>query len=476
MRIALVNQNHAGSLESKRAYLPLGLAYMAAFLREKTKHELKVIDAAALDLSNEEVEKILKEFGADVVGVGAVTDTFEGALNVCKIAKRLGMKTVVGGVHATVLPEESIAFDEIDIVVIGEGEYTLAELLNVMEKKEDLKKVRGIIFKKKVKDKIKLVKTELRGRIQNLDELPFPARDLFPWKLYSSYSSLVRNVPCMHIMTSRGCPFHCTFCASQKLWKGSISRTPKNIVAEIEHLIKNYKVKEIYLFDDTFNLDLKRIEEFCAEIIKRKIKLSFRVVARVYPITKEILQKMKKVGVWCIQYGIESGNQEVIKDIKKGIDLKQARKTFKMTNDVGIRTFGFFMIGLPKDTKKTIQETLNFALELNPDFVNFAILTIYPGTDIYELAIKEKSIERIKPKEIFKPQLYKHPILSQKELDDELSKIYKKFYMRPNYLLKRLIRIKTFTELKTNIIAGLPFLKPKGDPFKVSKKWIPLEK
>lgn len=476
MRIALVNQNHAGSLEAKRAYIPLGLAYIAGSLREEGKHELKVIDAAALDLSNEEVEKRLKEFGADVVGVGAVTDTFEGALNVCRIAKRLGMKTILGGVHATVLPEESVAFDEVDIVVIGEGEYTLSELFDAMEKKQDFEKVKGIIFKKEIREKIKIIKTAKRERIENLDELPFPARDLFPWELYSSYSSLVREVPCMHIMTSRGCPFHCTFCASQNLWKGSVSRTPKNIVDEIEHLIKDYKVKEIYLFDDTFNLDLKRIAEFCDEIIQRKIKLSFRVVARVYPMTKEILQKMKQAGVWCIYYGIESGNQEVLNDIKKGIKLEQVKKTFKMTEEARIRTFGFFMIGLPKDTKETIQETINLALELNPDFVNFAILTIYPGTEVYELAIKEGSTERIKPKEIFTPKLYKHPLISQKELEDELSKIYKKFYMRPSYMLRRFFRIRTLTEFKSNVIAGLPFLKPKGDPFKVSGKWIPLKK
>ena len=475
MRIALVNPNHSGSLESKRAYLPLGLAYLAAVLRESGKHEFKVIDAAALDLKNQQVEEILKEFNADVVGVGAVTDTFEGALNVCRIAKKLRMKTVVGGVHVTLLPNESIAFDEIDIIVIGEGEYALVNLLDSMEDKKDLKKVKGIIFKKNNKGKIKFVRTQIRERIKDLDKIPFPARDLFPWKLYSSYSSLVRELPCMHIMTSRGCPFHCTFCSSQNLWKVCTSRTPQNIIKEIEYLIEHYKVKELYILDDTFNLNLKRIEEFCDEIIKRKIKISLRVAARVFPMTKNILRKMKKAGIWCIYYGVESGNQEVLNDIKKGIKIEQVKKTFKMTKEVGIRVLGYFMIGFPKDNEKTIQDTLNLALELDPDFVNFAILTLYPGTDIYELAIKEGSVEKIKSKEIFLPQLYKHPLLSREKLEKELSKIYKKFYMRPSYMLRRLFGIRTFVEFKTNVTAGLPFLKPKGDPFKVSGKWIPIK-
>lgn len=475
MRIALVNQNHAGSLESKQAYLPLGLAYIAGVLRESGRHEFKVIDAAALDLSNEEVEKRLKEFGADIVGVGGVTDTFEGALNVCRIAKRLGMTTVLGGVHASLLPEESLAFDEVDFVVVGEGEYTLLELLDTMEKKEDLKKVRGILFKKKIKGKIQIIKTLKAGQIENLDELPLPARDLFPWKLYSSYSSLVRKTPCMHMMTSRGCPFHCTFCSSQNLWKNCRARSSIKIVDEVEVLIKEFGAKEIYLFDDTFNLNLKNVEEFCDEIFRRKIKISLRVVARVYPMTKEILEKMKKAGVWCIYYGVESGNQEVLNDIKKGITLEQVRKTFKMTEEAGIRTFGFFMIGLPKDTKKTINETIDFALELNPDFVNFSILTLYPQTDIYELAIKQGTATRIKPKEIFYPKRYKHPLVSEKEFEKYLAEIYKKFYMRPGYMIRRFLRIRTFTEFKSNLIAGLPFLKPKGDPFKVSGKWIPLK-
>ena len=218
MRIAIVNHNHSGSLESKRAYIPLGLAYLAGALRENGKHKLKVIDAAALDLSNEELEKRLRNFNADVVGVGAVTDTFDGALNVCRIAKQLGMKTILGGVHASLLPEESLAFDEVDIVVVGEGEYVLLELLDALEKKKSLKKVKSILFKEKnEKGKVKIVRNPRAEQIRDLDELPFPARDLFPWKIYSSYSSLVRKVPSMHMLTSRGCPFHCTFCASPAL-------------------------------------------------------------------------------------------------------------------------------------------------------------------------------------------------------------------------------------------------------------------
>lgn len=477
MKIALINPNYNGSLESKRTYVPLGLAYLAAMVK-KSRHEIKVIDAAAFDLSNEELERELKKSKVDIVGTCAVTSLLEGGLNVCRIAKKLGIKTILGGIHATILPKETICFEEVDIIVIGEGEYTLIELLDSLETKENLENVKGIMFKRfDKKGKIKFIKTKPREKIKDLDKLPFPARELFPLKLYSSYGSLVRKVPSMHMMASRGCPNRCTFCASQNLWGGCVNvRSPKNIVDEIEHLIKNFGAKEIYLYDDTFNLNVKRSEEFCDEIIKRNIKILLRVNARVYPMTKQLLQKMKKAGVWCVLYGVESGNQKVLNDIKKGINLEQVKKAFKMTHEVGIRTLGFFMIGLPKDTSETIQDTLNFAIELNPDFANFTITTIFPGTEIYELAIKEGSIKRINPKEIFKPQLYKHPNFSYKKLEEELSKVYKRFYTRPRYMLRRFLRIRTYTELKSNIIAGLPFLKLKKNPLKVSKKWVPIDR
>jgi anaerobic magnesium-protoporphyrin IX monomethyl ester cyclase len=473
MKIALVNPNFEGSVESKRAYIPLGLASIAAVIREQGKHQLKVIDAAALNLNDIELEKQLKNFGAEAVGLGAVSDLLEPVVNVCEIAKRLGIKTIVGGVHPTILPKETLSFEEIDIVIIGEGEYTFIELLDALEKKKNLEEVRGIMFKKKGKKEF--VKTPFREHIKDLNKLPFPARDLFPWKIYSSYSSIIRKTPCMHMMTSRGCPFHCTFCASQSLWKGCIARSSKNIADEIEHLIKEFGVKEIYLFDDTFNLDLKRSEEICDEIIRRKIKISLRVQARVWPMTTKLLKKMKKAGVWCIYYGVESGNEKVLKDMKKSIKLEKIRETFKMTKKIGIKTFGFFMIGLPSDTRETIRDTFNFALELDPDFVNFTILVVYPGTEIYELAVKEGSIKRIGPKEIFHPRRYTHKTISDKELQKKLGLIYKKFYMRPKYMIKRFFGIRTLTELKANFIAGLPFLKGKNNPFNVAKKWIPID-
>jgi len=469
MKVCLVNQKYA---DSKPSYIPLGLGYIASVLRDSGRHQIKIIDALALNLSDEEVEKQLKDFGAEIVGVSAVTELLESALNICKIAKRNNLISVLGGPHATLLPEETLAFDEVDIICIGGGDYTMLDLCDTLENKRDLESVKGIIFKKTdEKGEINFIKTKQREQIENLDELPFPARDLFHWELYPSYSSIVRKLPCMHIMSSRGCPFHCTFCSSQSLWKCSKSRSPKNIVDEIEHLIKEYKVKEIYIMDDTFNSNLKRCEEICEEIIKRKIKISLRVQARVFPITLKLLKLMKKAGVWIIYYGVESGNQEILNDIKKGITIKQIKDAFRMAKEVGIRTFGFFMIGLPKDTKETIQDTLNLVLELDPDIANFTILAPYPGTEVYELAIREGSINRIKPKEIFKIPRYTNKNISDEELQKELKRIYKKFYMRPSYMIKRLFSIRTLTELKVNIISGLPFLNGEN-PFIVAKKWI----
>ena len=472
MRVCLVNPNYR-EVEFNPAYLPLGLAYIAAVLRESGRHKVRVIDAYALNLSDKEIEKRLIEFNPDIVAAGAATETLKSNLKLGRIAKKNNMLFVIGGPHPSILPLETLAFDEIDIVVIGEGEYTLLELADTIENKKDLKKVKGIVFKQKdKKGKLKLIQTPLRPQIENLDALPFPARDLFPWKLYPYYTSTVRRLPAMHMMSSRGCAFKCTFCGSQSLWKCARSRSPKNIVDEMEHLIKNYGTKEIYLFDDTFNLDLKRCEDICDEILRRKINISIRVHARVAPMTMHLLKKMKKAGIWMIYYGVESGNQEVLNDIKKGITLDQVRNAFKMTKEAGIQTFGFFMIGLPKDTRKTIQDTLNFALEIDPEIVTFTVLVPYPGTEAYELAIKEGRMQRIKSKEIWNPPTFPHKILSDEELQEELTRIYRKFNLRPKYLIRKLLSIRTLPELKSNIIAGLPFLLTKN-PFIVTNRWIP---
>jgi len=472
MRVCLVNPNYR-EVEFNPAYIPLGLAYIAAVLRNSGRHEVKVIDAYALNLSDKKIEEALINFKPDIVAAGSATETLKSNLKLGRIAKKNNMLFVLGGPHPSILPEETLAFDEVDIVIIGEGEYALLDLADAIENKKDLRKVKGIMFKKTDKGgKVKFIKTPTRPQIENLDELPLPARDLFPWKLYPSYTSTVRKLPAMHMMSSRGCAFKCTFCGSQSLWKCARSRSPKNIVDEMEYLTKEYGIKEIYLFDDTFNLDLKRCEDICDEIIKRKLKISIRVHARVYPMTMHLLQKMKKAGVWMIYYGVESGNQEVLNDIKKGTTLKQIREAFAMTKKAGIRTFGFFMIGLPKDTKETIQDTLNLALEIDPDIVTFTILVPYPGTEAYELAIKEGRMKRIKPKEIWNPPTFPHKVLSDEELQKELTRIYKKFNLRPKYLIRKLLSIKTLPELKSNLIAGLPFLMTKN-PFIVTNRWIP---
>jgi len=471
MKIALVNHNYCTQSDPNITYIPLGLAYIAAVLRKSGRHEVRIIDAAAYNLNDEQVERLLVKFGADIVGVGAATEVLESAIRVCKVAKKNSMISVIGGPHATISPLETLAFDEVDFVVIGEGEYTLLELADAIEQKKELKKVKGIMFKKKKGKKIEFVRTKPRELIKNLDDLPYPAIDMFPWKRYPAHTSFVRNLPCIQMITSRGCPFKCTFCGSSALWGGCRSRSAKSVVDEMEYLVKKFGFREIYIMDDTFNTDLKRAEEICDGIIKRKLNISIRIQARVYPMNRALLRKMKKAGIYCIYYGVESGNQEVLNDIKKGITLEQIKNAFKMTREAGIRTFAFFMIGLPKDTKKTIQDTFNLVMEIEPDFVNFTILVPYPGTQVYELAIREGSLERVKPKEIFRVPLYKNKNLDEAYLRKKMFTIYKKFYMRPSYLLKRLVRLRTFTELKTNIISGLPFFQRKN-PFNVKGRWI----
>ncbi len=416
----------------------LGLASIAAYVRSRG-FKVNIIDSPALRLSEEGFEKYLESnsqhYQAKFIGFTATTSSVKNAYEMAKVAKRIypSVKIVFGGVHATVLPSEVIKQNEIDIVVKGEGEITFNEILSG----RDLSEIKGIVFKKEGR----IIDNPERERIDNLDELPFPAYDLLPMDKYYPTKGSYERLPAISMLTSRGCPGHCTFC-KKTLGEEMVFRSADSLIEEINMLIKNYAIRQIMFYDDTFTTHKENVRRFCKLILERKMDISWCCFSRVDYIDLELLKLMKKAGCHQIMYGIESGDQKVLDSINKKTNLDLIRKVVRLTKEAGIDVRGAFMLGNLIETKETILKTLNFALELNPELAIFNITTPFPGTAIFEEMSKRGLIttydwndydmskmvmrmENITPEEIIK--LYKY--------------CYRRFYFRPKYILMRIKRL-----------------------------------
>lgn len=381
--------------------IPLGIAYMAAVLN-KNGHEAKVYNADyenKKDYANQreifeeyenyksilnnlnhpiwkEVKENIEKFSPDVVGLTMLTGTFKSTLNIAKLVKCINKKimVVVGGVHPTLLPEECAKEESIDYVIVGEGEYSFLELVNG-NKLEDIK---GLAYKKDGK----VVVNEKRPYIQNLDELPFPARDSFlnPPTNPDEYGAII---------TGRGCPNQCTFCASKKLWNCMARfRSVENVFEEIKQVYDTYGTRFFEFRDDALTINMERAKKLFSLIIESNLKISWTCDTRVDRIDKELLTLMKKAGCSRIKIGVESGSDRILKMVKKGITTEHVRKGVKLIKEVGIPFTIYLMIGFPTETEEEIKETLRLAKELNPNYFSLSILTPYFGTEMYNDYIK----------------------------------------------------------------------------------------
>ena len=362
------------------SFLPLGLGYIAAILR-KNNFDVKVFDLLIDKKSDDEVLNFIKYFLPSIIGFSAVTPVVNSAYRLAgKIKKTFpDIFLIIGGPHASALPEEPLN-NFFDFVIIGEGENTIIDLLNNLNNPE---KVKGIAYKQNGNMQI----TEPREFITALDDLPFPARDLFPeLKLYRGQESLGSRVPVGSILTSRGCPFSCTFCFKAIFGNKFRARSPENILLEWIHLIKDYKVKEIAIVDDSFTTDVNRVIKFCDLLIKEKLKVRWSCPngIRIDIGDIDMLKKMKETGCYRVALGIESGNQEVLDKIGKRIKIEQIIKMVENCKRVGIKTMGFYMLGNPGEDEKTMQQTIDFAKKLRTDYAQFLLPIPYPRTKMYE--------------------------------------------------------------------------------------------
>jgi len=349
----------------------MGLMFLAAIL-VREGYNVKIIDAYLERLNQLKLSKKILIQNPDIVGITTDSCNFYESIRIAKLVKNVTHALVVlGGPHATIRAKEIINYPEVDVVVIGEGENTLLEIVNRLENGKSLEGCKGCFFKENGKKKF----NPFRERIKNFDTLPFPARHLLPYKKYPRlYSSGGLKAPIDTISTSRGCPYNCSFCSSRIIWgKTYQHRSPKKVVDEIEFLINEYDTNGVYFREDNFTLKKNHVIGICEELRRRKIDIEWECSSRVDLVDKTLLKIMARAGCKSIWYGVESGSQKTLEKINKGITLEKSRKAVKLSREVGINVGGSFIIGIPGETKEDINKTIQFIkeLKLTPSAIHY---------------------------------------------------------------------------------------------------------
>lgn len=456
--VLLINPNYQKGVKSIAQISigpPLGLAYIAAVLERLAK--VDIIDANALNLSDEGIINRVKQFKPDLIGFTAVTPTISIVARLAKkIKENIKVPIVIGGSHASLLPKETLErYKQFDFLVKGEGEFTFFELIKTINDDGDLKKVKGLFYR----GDNGITANEPRELIEDLDILPFPARHLLPNDRYRTIESA--NFNC--IMTMRGCPARCIYCNVYSLFGNKLrKRSVKNVVDEMEYCYKKFNTKFISFLDDTFTYDKNWVFELCDEIKKRGLKIRWSCLTRVDNVSEDLLKEMKKAGCSKIELGIESGSQRVLDYMKKGITVEQIKNAFRLAKKVGIPTFGFIILNMPVEDRRSLVETSKLIFEINPDFLQISYATPYPGTYLYSLCKEQGLLKEVGwDKYVFLNNVViKNNNISEDELIRFKKNIERRFYTRPSYLIKTtLYGIKKGVMIKTVLWAGINALK-----------------
>ena len=379
MRVLLLSTPHP--LEES-PLPPLSLSYLASVLKQEGI-EVRILDFLATQYNPKKLRRELEEYGPQLVGATCVTLNYPIARRMLKVCKDFDphIFTVIGGPHVTFALEETLLRSPcIDAIVIGEGERTLVELARLVEQGKDIRHVTGIAFA----DGGTVVKTTPKARVDDLDQLPLPARELLPMARYRALGT-----PCT-VITSRGCPYSCIFCSGRRMFGPKVRfRSPGLVVDEIEQLQRDFGFVKINIVDDTFTLSHHHTQAACEEMLRRNLKIKWSVFARVDRISEELAQLMNRAGCEWMLFGVESADEGILKTIKKGITPEQVRRGVKIASEAGINVFNSFILGLPGETRDTALKSLAFGDELYHKYgakYGFHMLSPLPGTEIYERA------------------------------------------------------------------------------------------
>ena len=440
---------------------PVGLCSLAAVTREEG-FETRILDAPALRLTKKDTVEEIVRLNPRYLGLTAATVSIHSAGAVACEVKRCNrdIKVLIGGPHLTSVPEKTMKiFSGFDIGVVGEGERTIVELLKAPDAGKDgndLDQMDGLIFKQDGKFKFNAP----RKYIDNLDSLPMPAWDLLPELKKYYRPSILRgyHLPATGIITSRGCTGKCTFCDRSMFGSNLRANSAEYVVDLMEELHFRYGIKEIFLYDDNMMLFRQRLEKICASLIKKRLKLKWSCFARIDFARPEALKMMKEAGCHLVAYGIESGNQEMLDFLQKNITLERIRQVIRWTKQAGLIAEGLFMMGLPRETENTMQETIDFAKSNPLDDIAITVFTPMPGSKLH------KEIEQYGQFEEDWQKMSQHyPVfvpegLTREEILEFNNRGLREFYLRPKMFFNLLRRITSIKHLAEFIRAGLSFV------------------
>ncbi len=435
--------------EEMGIYPPMGLLYIASFAKKRLKDSIniKILDMQVERMSYPELENYLQKNQFDVIGITCMTFLLVDALKTAKIIKKINNQTrvVVGGTHPTLFPYETLSQKEIDFVVIGEGEESFTEILTAILNQTSFSDIKGIGYKEDNKLRI----TPRRNFIQNLDLLPFPNRRLLHYQKYYNLIGDAKKIM-TSLLTSRGCPHNCIFC-THIYGRVCRMRSPENVVQEIEECVK-LGIIDFNIIDDTFTINRKRVLSIAKLIIEKKLDITMDIRARVDQVDEDLINLLAKAGCTRIRFGVESGSNEVLKRLRKGINLEQVKYAFKIANRAGITTFAYFMLGSPGESIAEIKESIKLAKSIEPDYVQFLITTPFPATDLYKEGLDKGILKSDYWKEFvrspsanFSPQWWTE-ILTREELIKWQKKAHLYFYYRPKYILRQIKQLNSFKE------------------------------
>jgi anaerobic magnesium-protoporphyrin IX monomethyl ester cyclase len=363
---------------------PLGLSYVAGAL-EKADFQVEMLDNYMLNKPIEEVKQILAKLNPEIVGITCGSATYRRCLETARAAKETlpQCKVVVGGWHASYLPDTLLEQADVDFVVMGEGERAMVELSRQITTSNDpslLAGIAGVGYKHDGS----LMKNAPKF-IENMDEIPFPARHLLPLHLYDRTIEFLDVKPADVMSIARGCPFSCAFCETKKLW-GNTCRTfsPARVMDEVRYMVDKFGTKGIYFINDNFTIKKKQTEELCDLLRKSGLDLEWVCDTRTDLVNRELLEKMKAAGCQAIWFGVESGSPRILKRISRTITIEQTENAFRLCKQVGMRVACSLMLGFPDETREDLEATRRFADKLDPDWCQFNVFIAYPDSSLYQ--------------------------------------------------------------------------------------------
>ena len=453
MKILLVSPE--SKTWSSRKHIPLGLGYIAAVL-EREGHQVQLWDAT---VEQQPLGDLLDGERFDLVGITSVTPLIHEAWDAARQARERDTITILGGPHPTLMPGESMEQPEVDMVVRGEAEETILDIVSGLEadrgeldastgarcfRSKSWTEIAGLSFRNSGGD---IVHNPPRKPPQDLDSLPFPAHHLYKIESYTNLQPLTdgldQQARAYTIITSRGCPYQCIYCSKAVTGTTWRPRSPENVVEEWRKLVVDLKATEIGVTDDVMTLDIKRAKRICQLIIDEGLNTVPWITIhgiRADNTDPELFQLMKSAGCRRVGFGVESGNQRVLDIMKKNQTIDDVRHAFRNARRAGLQTIGFFIFGLPGDNEESMDDTIRLALELDPDLANFMIAAPFPGTELYQMVLEDG--------ELFSHDWRDFAIHDEKarfvigELTAELverkwHEAYRRFYLRPSRLLRK---------------------------------------